>query len=78
MTLQDLRDKIDELSEYNPEVLEKPVMIEYNYGDMNHTRALADVYNLFICRSISTAYSPSGLAAYEDEDDMDGVVVTIG
>lgn len=70
-TLREIKEMIDQLvDEQGEDVLDMESYTEYDYGDYCHTRAITEMNTIKVTRPINTAYSSSGLAVSEDEEDI--------
>ena len=71
MTLQDLKDAIDNLiTEHGDEVLELEVLTQYSYGDHSNTQALVGSETLFKTVVEKSYYSVSHKALIRDPQEI--------
>ena len=71
MTLQDLKDAIDDMiTEHGDKVLELDVMTQYSYGDHSNTQALVDFGAVFKTVVEKSYYSASHKALINDTQEI--------
>ena len=80
LTVKELADALNEFLESGGDaVANLPIYASYDYGDIAHTQALAEVGYPCEGGARDSAYSMTGLAVCDpdDEDDIKELVVTI-
>jgi len=76
MTLEELRVAIEDMvAEYGEDILGTTVMARYDYGDHCRTQALASFDAAMLVTPVKSAYSSSGLACpdLDQEDEINQI-----
>jgi hypothetical protein len=72
MTLGQLKQRIEELLEWDPDLKDTVVMHQSDYGDYCHTQQGLPFKNIRIGLAREAAYSDSGFAVVDERYDNDG------
>ncbi len=72
MTLGDLKERIEEMLESDPDTVNLNVYAVCDYGDRCHTKQLIKLHDPVVSKPYKTSYSATGLAVRDEEDGENG------